>query len=179
MIISVISGGFEFVAQITFQNLMDPPTWICVLRHSCQWWRWTGLFPPELLSSVITTKAQTFLERFNLFSFHCSNKQSGWCQMQKTLLNNSEQSLRLISMNKYNNLRGHVDHRCFRFCNNCNKDIWWCAGLKREEVDVHALLCQILNGEVETKNNLFRRAFHSKTGGGVDSSLEPPGFLYY
>ncbi len=38
--------------------------------------------------SVITTRAQKLLERFNLTYFHCSNKQSGWCQMQKMLLNN-------------------------------------------------------------------------------------------
>lgn len=39
-------------------------------------------------SAAITTRAQKLLERFNLTYFHCSNKQSGWCQMQKMQLNN-------------------------------------------------------------------------------------------
>lgn len=44
-------------------------------------------FDPES-PAVITTQAQKLLERFNLTCFHCSNKQSGWCQTQKILLNN-------------------------------------------------------------------------------------------
>lgn len=52
-----------------------------------QCFAWTTSYDPEP-AAVITTRAQKLLERFNLTYFHCSNKQSGWCQMQKMQLNN-------------------------------------------------------------------------------------------
>lgn len=104
-----------------------------------------------LCGQEITTRAQKLLERFNLTYCHCSNKQSGWCQMQKILLNNSDQSLRLISMNKYHDLRRHVDCRRLRLCEDCNKTVWRCAAnwLKQKDVNVHAVLYQLLKCEVK------------------------------
>lgn len=159
-------------------------------------------FPTPLMSKVftclcgqeITTRAQKLLERFNLTYCHCSNKQSGWCQMQKILLNNSDQSLRLISMNKYHDLRRHVDRRHLRLCEDCNKTVWRCAAnwLKQKDVNVHAVLYQLLKCEVKQNQRLkmastsalthtFRRASHqsddSTAGRGVGLSELTPVWI--
>ena len=77
--------------------------------------------------------------------------------MQKMLLNNSDQSLRLISMNKYHELRGQrVDRRCVRLREDWNKNVltlcwekWKKEGkkkkIKQEDVNVHAVLYWLLN----------------------------------
>lgn len=98
-------------------------------------------------SAVITTRAQKLLERFNLTYFHCSNKQSGWCQMQKMLLNNWS----VIEANIHDETSWSERTRGpSPLCDDCNKNVWRCGGnWPRQDVNVHAVLCQLLKCEVK------------------------------
>lgn len=122
-------------------------------------------------------KDKKLLERFNLSYFHCSNKQSSWCQMKKKkLLNKSHQSLRLISMMIWELTWTTAAETLVK---TSNKDVWRGGRNQQEQeiVDVHAVLNQLHWCEVKqskdgnihlfkhthTHTQMLSRAFHQSS----------------